>query len=247
METLEANPFSTLKVPSEAEVETHGTILFVKKWNWDYDDCLEFQKQAQELVRSNRSLKVYIFCNHPHVFTLGRGNERGEKNLVEFNPTLATNLKYPVKSIHRGGGITFHYPGQWIFYPIMAITPSYTLDDHMCWLLKSVASVLREDFRLEGVLTAKKLMGVWKDKRKLASIGVGVSRFITEHGLALNLIKDQEMFDELGKINPCGMSHETYESVDSYVQDNNLIENFHNAYLKSFSQQNVDIRHCNNN
>ena len=234
MESVIENKFSSLSLPEGAQIEERGDILFVKKWNWDYESCLQFQKEAQELVRKNRSLKVYIFCNHPHVFTLGRGNERGDDTLVDFNPALMPTLSYPVQKIHRGGGITFHYPGQWIFYPILSIGPSYSLDDHMCWLLKSVTKVLKEDFGLENVMTAKKLMGVWKDRKKLASIGVGVSRFVTEHGLALNLIKDEEMFAELGKINPCGMSHETYESVDTYIpHTQDLIELFHQRFLAS--------------
>ncbi len=84
--------------------------------------------------------------------------------------------------------------------PIVKIGPSYTLDDHMCWFLKSVAKVLQKGFRAEGAMTAKKLMGVWKDRKKLASIGVGVSRFVTEHGIALNLHEDREMFSELAKL-----------------------------------------------
>lgn len=231
MEEVTGTPFSELTIPDSAQLELRDNILLVKKWNWDYKSCESFQEQAHELVRKNKNLKVYIFCNHPHVFTLGRGNERGDDTLVDFDPGLAARLKFPVQKIHRGGGITFHYPGQWIFYPIVSITPSYTLDDHMCWLLKGVANTLKEDFKIENVMTAKKLMGVWRDRKKLASIGVGVKRFVTLHGLALNLIKDDEMFNELGKINPCGMSHETYQAVDQVISDDDLIEKFHQTYL----------------
>lgn len=225
MEDVVENPFEGLALPAGARTEVRGKILCVAKWNWDYEDCLAFQKRAQEFVRLNRSFKVYIFCNHPHVFTLGRGNERGEAGLVDFEDSPALSLRYPVQKIHRGGGITFHYPGQWIFYPIVSIGPSYSLSDHMCWLLSQVKTVLEKDFKIEGVMSAKKLMGVWKDRKKLASIGVGVSRFVSEHGIALNVVKDKEMFEELQKINPCGMSHETYDSVDSYIDSNNLLQN----------------------
>lgn len=233
MEGLDSSAFSSLDLPRDCEVELLGKTLLIKKWNWDFQDCLKFQKKSQEIVRTNKGHKVFIFCNHPHVFTLGRGNERGEEGLVDFSPSISDELKYPVEKIHRGGGITFHYPGQWIFYPIVKIGPSYSLDDHMCWLLKSVTSVLKEDFGIEGVLTAKKLMGVWKERKKLASIGVGVSRFVTEHGLALNLLKDVPMFEELKKISPCGMSHETYSTVEEYVSKENLLESFHSRFLAS--------------
>lgn len=231
MESLAASLFSSLEIPESAEIRERGKTLFVKKFNWDYESCLAFQKKAQDFVRKNRDAKVYIFCNHPRVFTLGRGNERGDESLVDFNPALVKALRFPVHKIHRGGGITFHYPGQWIFYPIVSIGPAYTLEDHMCRLLKSVANVLKEEFGLDHVVAAKKLMGVWKERKKLASIGVGVSRFVTEHGLALNLVRDEEMFAELSKINPCGMSHTTYDSVDSYVKSPDLLEEFHKAFV----------------
>ena len=102
----------------------------------------------------------------------------------------------------------------------------------MCWILKKVAAVLREDFKIENVMTAKKLMGVWKDRKKLASIGVGVKRFVTLHGLALNLNRDEEMFEELKKINPCGMDYQTYISVDQFLSEKDLLGSFNKHFLK---------------
>ena len=193
MEEVTSSKFSSLKIPEDATVDISGDILYVKKWMWDYEECLVFQKKSQEFIRNNRNLKIYIFCNHPHCFTLGRGNERGQSDLIDFDLNLVDQLDYPVHKIHRGGGITFHYPGQWIFYPIVAINSTYTLEDHMCWMLRSVKEVLRDHFGLPKVMAAKKLMGVWNDRKKLASIGVGLNRFVTEHGLALNLIWDEKI------------------------------------------------------
>ncbi len=232
MEKVVGEPFFELNPPEDATVEINGNTLYVTKWNWEYKDCEKFQLDANEFVIKNKHLKIYIFCSHPHVFTLGRGNERGDDSLVEFDPGISARLKYSVEKIHRGGGVTFHYPGQWIFYPIVAITPSYSLDDHMCWILKKVAAVLREDFKIENVMTAKKLMGVWKDRKKLASIGVGVKRFVTLHGLALNLNRDEEMFEELKKINPCGMDYQTYISVDQFLSEKDLLGSFNKHFLK---------------
>ena len=236
METAVATPFLSLSIPSDAHVEHRENMLLITKWNWDYQDYLNFQQQAKELVQKNRKIKIFIFCNHPHVFTLGRGNERGHDELVTFSEQLVSILKYPVHKIHRGGGITFHYPGQWIFYPIVAINANYSLDDHMCWLLRSVKETLASTFGISDLLATKKLMGIWHNKRKLASIGVGVNRFVTEHGLALNLKHDSEMFTELKKISPCGMSSETYQSVDKVVgtQSEDMIKDFHESFIKIF-------------
>lgn len=237
MEKLADTPFKNLSFPQECEVNVDNKILYITKWNWNYEECLNFQKESQEIVRAHRDHKVYIFCNHPHCFTLGRGNERGRDDLLEFDESITAKLSYPLYKIHRGGGITFHFPGQWIFYPIVSIGKNYTLEDHMCWLLKSVKETLRDDFGLEKVMATKKLLGVWLERKKLASIGVGLNRFVTEHGLALNLNFDEEMFQELLKINPCGMDSQTYMAVDKIIDPReNLLNEFHKKYLKGLSQ-----------
>lgn len=228
--------FAEKYVPKDADITINDNTLMIKKWEWDYSDCLFFQKIAQKYIHVNRRNKIYIFTNHPHVFTLGRGNERGIKNLSELTEEQISSLKFPLHKIHRGGGITFHFPGQWIFYPIVSINESYTLESHTAWLLKSVRDVLDFDFKIENVITANKLMGVWKDKAKFASIGVGLSRFISEHGIALNIYNDEKMFNEVNKINPCGISPTTYTTVDKFVEDStDLLEKFHTAFIKRLS------------
>ena len=222
--------FSDLELPLEIESEIYNDILIIKKFNWDYADCLAFQKKAQAFIQKNRNLKVYIFCNHPHVFTLGSGNERDVEGLVDFDES--TKLSFPLHKIKRGGGITFHCPGQWIFYPIVSINTNYTLEDHMLWLLHSVRDVLIQQYGLKDVLAAKKLMGVWLSRKKLASIGVGLNRFVTEHGLAFNVVRDKKMFDELIKINPCGMDSQTYQALGEVCElGENPIEEFHRNYI----------------
>ena len=102
-------------------------------------------------------------------------------------------------------------------------------------MLKSVRDVLTNEFKIEKVITANRLMGVWKDKSKLASIGIGISKFVTEHGLALNLLNDEDMFNELKKINPCGIDPTTYITAQSQlenVESSKLIERFHKAFVE---------------
>lgn len=224
--------FSSLELPKDCRFENHEDTLYITKWGWDYEDFLSSQKRFQDFVRKNSGAKIYIFTNHPHCFTLGRGNERGNEELIDFDKSVQRSLAFPVFPIHRGGGITYHYPGQWIFYPIQRVTPSYTLHDHMCWLLKLVRDHINETYELKSIAT-QKIMGVWLDKRKLASIGVGLNRFITEHGLAFNLNEDEKMSQELLKINPCGLNSETYTFLNKVLGQPEIeLENFHSAILK---------------
>lgn len=235
MEQLKDSLFSELRVPVNAHLALGDKTLLVTIWNWDYDEFLSFQKQAQELIQKHRDHKIFIFCNHPHCFTLGRGNERGREDLIGHDESITKDLKYPLFKIHRGGGITFHYPGQWIFYSIVSINAKYTLEDHMCFKLKGVKEVLQSSFGLSEVMATKKLMGVWYKRKKLASIGVGLNRFVTEHGLALNITYDEKMFNELKKINPCGMDSQVYQSLDQLVpKESNLLEKFDLEFKKRF-------------
>ena len=231
MEAVATSKFSELEIPDGAESKIFKDILIIEKWNWEYSDFLSFQKTAQHFISKNKNLAVYIFCNHPHVYTIGRGNERGEEQLVEYDKR--SDLPFELFEIHRGGGITFHHPGQWIFYPIKLIKESYTLDDHMCWLLKSVAGALKESYSLSNVLTAKKLMGIWLAKKKIASIGVGLNRFVSEHGLALNIYFDSQAKLGLNAIHPCGLTSETYCSLSDYydISQESAIKNFHTSFL----------------
>ena len=94
--------------------------LFVVKENWDYMSALNFQELMVDRVYEDKSFKVYIICNHPHCLTLGRGLQKKltpEVNLIDFDESLRTQIGIPIYDIKRGGGVTFHYPGQLVFLP----------------------------------------------------------------------------------------------------------------------------------
>lgn len=235
MNELNNTPFKDLDIPGDAKIIVSDHNIFLMKFNWKFKECEKLQLAANEIVLKNKEYRFIIFTNHPHVFTVGRGNERDQENLVDFSSSLIETLSYPVHSIHRGGGITFHYPGQWIVYPICAVSPKYSLDDHMCWLLKTTKNLLVQMYGIENLLTAKKLMGIWLNKKKVASIGVGLKRYISLHGLALNMFTDEKMFLELKKIHPCGLNPETYICIDQLTDKTLDLEEFSYAFIESIS------------
>ena len=152
---------------------------------------------------STQDSQVVYFCEHPHVFTLGKSG--ANQNLLIPDETLKKINATYYKS-DRGGDITYHGPGQIVGYPIIDLEIlGITVKDYVWKLEESVIGTL-DDFgikasRFEGST------GVWLDTdvssvtRKICAIGVRVSRYVTMHGFALNVNTDLGYFQY---INPCG-------------------------------------------
>lgn len=184
---------------------------------WDYQTELfdgivntkiENRKQNKETITPN----YLLFCEHPHVFTLGKSGS--EENLLLNEAMLKMrNAKY--YKINRGGDITYHGPGQLVGYPIFDLDNYFTdIHKYMRYLEEAVILTLAEygieSGRVEG------LTGVWIDgdkanARKICAMGVKSSRWVTMHGLALNVNADLSYFNN---IVPCGISDKAVTSMD---------------------------------
>lgn len=195
----------------------------LKKWNWDYLEAEAFQLKCVEYIRDNPRVSILIFCSHPHVFTLGRGLQKTKDpqiQLVDYNYNPDSSLPFPLHLIKRGGGLTFHYPGQFVFYPIVNLNHfDLGVFDLMMEILKIVKATIEKQFHLQGLNCRKDLLGLWFEnefsKAKLASIGLAANRFITYHGLALNFFNDELMFSELRNFYPCGLPGDIYRSLET--------------------------------
>lgn len=189
-------------------------VEMVQKWNWDYKEALDFQMKCVERVQQNPELEIWIFCSHPHCFTMGRGLQKNVENLIPCPPDLS--VPFPLYQIKRGGGLTFHYPGQWIVYPIVNLNNRHwTLKTLVDWLLESVKNELTgldPDFGLDLKMKRHPL-GLWHKDKKIASLGIEIQHFVTLHGLALNFYEDKQMFEALKMVNPCGLKGDIYSSV----------------------------------
>lgn len=222
------------------------TIYVLKKWSWDYSEAEHFQQLCVDYVRTHPRICLLIVCSHPHAFTLGRGLQKmkeGELPLVDFDPSLS--LPYPLHHIKRGGGLTFHYPGQFVFYPVMNLT-YYKMGvfDLMLKVLALTQKTIEEQFSMTGLQVRRDLLGLWYQnefsKAKIASIGVAASRFITYHGLALNFFDDEKMFLALESIHPCGLPGNLYRSLELLncrVFDPEERETFSSSFLDSFIEE----------
>lgn len=223
--------------------EIDEKTLGITKWQWDYQECEAFQLNMVKFIHENPQDRIFIFCNHPPLFTLGSGLQKDKGEILPYLKDVTEkeleSLTLPLHRIKRGGGLTFHHPGQWIFYPITKIGgESWSLSKHFDFLMNSTAKTLN-NFFLDEFMAKRETAGIWFRERKVASIGIGVEKFVTIHGLALNLYENLPVKKELMRLHPCGLPPQTYTSVETILQTNseiskfqNLVESFHREYLR---------------
>lgn len=207
---------------SDLRIADPQTLIVTKK-EWPYPSALAFQEEMCERVRHNPLERVFIYCSHPHCLTLGTGLQRNKaitEELVDFDPILEADLELPLYRIKRGGGLTFHYPGQLIFYPIISLDTHKTrIFDLLMGTLKATAKSLQDLYQLESLEYERDLLGLWHYHFKLASIGVSARRFVSMHGLALNLWRDPLMAKTLSLVHPCGLRGSTYAYLEDLVSN----------------------------
>lgn len=162
---------------------------------------------AQQLTRN-----YLLFCEHPHVFTLGKSGDVAHLKLNE--PELEA-VGAIFRRINRGGDITYHGPGQVVGYPIFDLDNFFTdIHRYLRLLEESVILTLAEFNILAGRI--KGLTGVWIDydnlasARKICALGLKCSRWVTMHGFALNVNTDLSYFDY---IVPCGIKDKAVTSM----------------------------------
>ena len=184
---------------------------------WDYQEKLFNQivrqklEQGNLLVSEHRTLHYLLFCEHPHVYTLGRNGD--EKNLLIHDGELRKFDAAFYKN-NRGGDITYHGPGQIVGYPILNLDLFFTdIHKYLRYLEEAVIRTLKE-FNINAGRIAG-LTGVWveaesKSPRKICSFGVRCSRWVTMHGFAFNVNTDLKYF---GNIVPCGIADKEVTSM----------------------------------
>ncbi|HLK66692.1 MAG TPA: lipoyl(octanoyl) transferase LipB [Bryobacteraceae bacterium] len=165
----------------------------------DYRTALELQLQLVAQRKQGEITDQLLLLEHPHVITLGRNGHL--ENLLADDQVLgrAGIDFYPTD---RGGDITYHGPGQLVGYPIVDLR-EWKRD--VGAYVRAVEQVIIEtlaDYGIGGDRIAG-LTGVWVDGRKIAAIGVHISRWVTSHGFALNVATDLSYFQY---IVPCGLT-----------------------------------------
>jgi lipoyl(octanoyl) transferase len=194
-----------------------GLIDYQKAWDYQtglFNKTLSVKSENRNLPdNEQRTTNNYLlFCEHPHVYTLGKSGD--EKNLTIKGSDLPA-IGASFYHINRGGDITYHGPGQMVVYPVVDLENFFTdIHQYMRMLEEGVIQTLRE-FNLQAG-RIKGLTGVWLDvddpprARKICAMGVKTSRWVTMHGLALNVNTDLNYFNN---IVPCGISDKAVTSM----------------------------------
>ena len=189
----------------------------------DYQPTWDYQ---EELLKQNLDIKIHnrenpndlkttdnhlVFVEHPHVYTLGKSGH--ESNLLA-NENKLKEIDATYVKVNRGGDITYHGFGQIVGYPILDLENFYTDIHRYMRDLEEVIIRTIAEYGLKGERSPGET-GVWFDvgkpyARKICALGVKASRWITIHGLALNVNTDMRYFDY---IIPCGISDKQVTSM----------------------------------
>src|SRR5271156_242465 len=174
-------------------MEARGALTVVDWGMLDYDAALALQGATLAARLDGTIGDTLLMMQHPHIFTLGRG---ADERFIITNSTGA-----PVRRVSRGGQVTYHGPGQLIGYPILKLEGS---DRDVTKYLRSLEAAMIDALAKFGIDATRRdaMTGVWVGARKIASIGVGLRRWVTWHGFALNVSTDLGYFDS---IVPCGI------------------------------------------
>jgi lipoyl(octanoyl) transferase len=164
----------------------------------DYDEAFALQKRHVERLQKNEGDDVLVFVEHPHVITVGR-NADGHAIVADTRAIEARGAK--VVTTDRGGDVTYHGPGQLVGYPIVRLEPGRRDIRRYVHDLEQVLIDTLADFGVDAARHPEH-RGVWVEERKIASLGIRISRWVTSHGFALNVDTDLSYFSLM---NPCGI------------------------------------------
>ncbi len=194
-----------------------------------YDVALRLQQGLAQIRAEGKIGDVLLLLQHPSTFTVGRFE--GAEDITVPPETLARE-GIAVFRTNRGGGITYHGPGQLVGYPILHLKENgIGVREYVQKLEEAIIKLLLalgiQGYRLAGY------PGIWAGEKKVCSIGIHVSHHITTHGFALNVNNDLRHFEY---IRPCGLGGEVMTSISELLGHRTELETIIDKLLRSFSE-----------
>lgn len=181
-----------------------------------YFDVWQYQKSLLMLRAQEKIQDRLLLVEHPAVFTCGR---KAKSETLSHSPI-------PVYQIERGGEVSFHEPGQLVVYPIFKIRD-------IIGFLRKLEQILISTLQQHQIKARTRTgqTGVWVADKKIASIGIAVKRWVSYHGLALNI---NNPFTYTHLIQPCGLPPETMTSMAQVLTTPPLLEDVKHTLIREF-------------
>ena len=220
----------------EVELEDLGLIDYKQCWDYQtklFDATVQLKIQNRKFPDNSVSTKNHlIFCEHPHVYTLGKSGDL--KNLlIDGQKRKEKNISF--YKINRGGDITYHGPGQLVVYPILDLDYFFSDIHKYLRLLEETVILTLQDYGVAGQ-RIEGLTGVWVDDkketpRKICAIGVKCSRWVTMHGIGFNINSNLNYFNH---IVPCGIEDKSVTSLQKETNQEIDMEELKLRFKKNF-------------
>lgn len=187
----------------------------------NYKDTLKIQQDLREKIALNKSDDSLIIVEHDHVYTLGKN----------ANPNNILNDNCSVIQTDRGGDVTYHGPGQLVVYPILNLKKKNIGVKNYVKKIEQVIQLTLNDFKIDSNIPLNET-GVWVNNKKIASIGIHVSKGITMHGLAINVSTDLSYFDH---IISCGIEGVKMTSIDKELGKKIAMNDIKKQFVSNFN------------
>jgi len=198
-------------------------ILFKDLGISSYEKTWDLQKNLQSKRISNEINDTVLLVEHEPVYTFGKN--ANEDHLLQNYPD---DVK--VYHIERGGDITFHGPGQLVGYPIIDL---HNYKKSVSWYMRTLESLIMDTLQEYEISSSRKegLAGVWVNDKKIAALGVRMSRWVTMHGFALNVNTDLHYYNG---IIPCGIFEYGITSMENELGKELPMDEVKNVLMKHF-------------
>ena len=200
----------------------------------NYLEAWDLQTNMVKARINDEISDTVLFVEHPPTYTLGR---RGTDVDLLSSKEKLEDLGATVVAVDRGGQATFHGPGQLVVYPIIDLRRWGSGPVKYVRTLESILMSVLDSYGIKSCLI-EGLTGVWVDDKKIAAIGVKISRGVTMHGFALNISTDLSWFDH---IVPCGVRDRGVTSMEELLGRKVNVDGVISSMVKQF-EYNLGLR-----
>ena len=176
-----------------------------------YEDALKIQKSFfDQKIKDPDREDIILITEHYPVYTLGKTSKK------EHILNIPQNI--PVYNVERGGSVTFHGEGQIVVYPVVHLKGKNRSVKNFVWALEEIMIRTVQEFGING-FRLERYRGVFTPKGKIGFVGIKISRYVSYHGISLNVNVDKSFFR---KILPCGIKDIPVCNISDFVEDVDL-------------------------